>query len=571
LLLIKGRSTERFRVAILLLLALWPLDAQLQAQKGRDRVTVELRVYPRYDDSAESVREFASLLTAIPARVVNVMPGDTLSGIVTREFAFGPSQLPLTYSLTEYWILKRNHLTKAGDLKPGTLAVPALPPRAKGDPSRFNSLVPFLNVLGVAELEPSRGLVVAAPSVPDDRRAATQQILRFSVTESELADLSRSAAWGTETSRTADAVMRIHLARRPDADSATPSVLEPDELRTLQGRLSKVSRPTYLFVLDTGWPRADYQESREQLLALSMQIRSNARLSAPRYKIGPYAPPPNMHCELVAKSIQELRDLDKAGVIRVIFLPLLPVQGSIDVMRDILEISETSYRLLLGFGGSDAEGIKMLEKQVTDSVTNLIVKLQADEQRTGASDDIDVRPGWIGAVRAFAGLVASYGHTVFLVNESWTVYPGTYSVGSSDDPVGLQVCAAGNDPAADISATRIDFAYRSLSYPDTVAVLNLTRRDGSLACGSSTVDPAKLGTAAVVGFDGSLDDTCGTSFAAPRVAWLLALDASSGDPVSPADWPGQIRRRITAAARSSIAQTWFDIAAFFRDAPKAAQ
>jgi len=91
---------------------------------------------------------------------------------------------------------------------------------------------------------------------------------------------------------------------------------------------------------------------------------------------------------------------------------------------------------------------------------------------------------------------------------------------------GLLVVAAGNDGASTpVVKTKMEVAERSYHPGDMLAVMNVDDK-GTLACDFSIVDPD--GDAFAVAFRGDLSNSaCGTSFSAPRLAWLLALRESS--------------------------------------------
>jgi hypothetical protein len=117
--------------------------------------------------------------------------------------------------------------------------------------------------------------------------------------------------------------------------------------------------------------------------------------------------------------------------------------------------------------------------------------------------------------------------TVFFINESWTVPHEEFFVTYPSPLQGLVVAAVGNS-GDNVNSTLRDFSQRCINNRDTLAVMNMNR-GGQLICSSSTVDDQNLDDVLSVGFDGLVSDSenqCGTSFAAPRVAWLLAASES---------------------------------------------
>lgn len=97
------------------------------------------------------------------------------------------------------------------------------------------------------------------------------------------------------------------------------------------------------------------------------------------------------------------------------------------------------------------------------------------------------------------------------------------------------VAAAGNDGKDIFQQTnRVFFASRSIGFMDTIVVLN--GGPGGRLGNSSCMSATRLEAAYTVTFDGRVGQSSGTSFAAPRVAWLLALRAALLDPAAAEDW-----------------------------------
>ena len=87
--------------------------------------------------------------------------------------------------------------------------------------------------------------------------------------------------------------------------------------------------------------------------------------------------------------------------------------------------------------------------------------------------------------------------------------------------------AVGNVRDKDIHLREVELAKRSLNSDTFLAVMNIS--EGEFRCRSSIVDEQRVNRTFAVGFDGRLPGgRCGTSFSAPRVAWLLAAAAKTG-------------------------------------------
>jgi hypothetical protein len=130
---------------------------------------------------------------------------------------------------------------------------------------------------------------------------------------------------------------------------------------------------------------------------------------------------------------------------------------------------------------------------------------------------------------------------------SWTTPDQWFQPNVPEGFYGLFVAAAGNIPALNIySDPRQQFAARSKSPGDVLAVMN-TDENGSPVCDSSVFgnDLTDVFGVAFPGYLGPAPTDCGTSFSAPRVAWLIAArEAVKDPPAAPADWQTALRREL---------------------------
>jgi hypothetical protein len=148
-----------------------------------------------------------------------------------------------------------------------------------------------------------------------------------------------------------------------------------------------------------------------------------------------------------------------------------------------------------------------------------------------------------------ANLLAQYDSTLFFLNESWTVAKNGIRIAPPRPMWGMAVVAAGNNPIKNILDDRqgVDFASQSLPAGDVMAVLTMDNTGGR-RCSSSKLVADPLDDVLAVGYDGWVSkNQCGTSFAAPRVAWFLAADevlrTSTMDPKAR---PNELLRRLIA-------------------------
>ena len=141
-------------------------------------------------------------------------------------------------------------------------------------------------------------------------------------------------------------------------------------------------------------------------------------------------------------------------------------------------------------------------------------------------------------------------NTFHIVNESWVVATDIIRYDQPSNPMGIIVAAAGND-SININLKEVDFAHRSSTGGSFLAVMNVDR-NGDPTCSSSLIDLSVLDTSSAIGFSGAIAGRSATSYAAPRVSWLLAAaEAVRPKPVEAGLWPGQVQARIKGT-RSAI-------------------
>ena len=543
-----------------------PSEAEIQ--------TVEVVVDGPYDDSARSLASLQQLLDLAPARAVEVSTGDTLSGIILKEYRLGVSDLPETYRLLQASIVASNPELEPERLIPGhLLKIPAVPPASPAEPSTFNKTVPYRVSLGYSVSGHGKDLVASAAraSVPRERRAAAQKIIRFDVSKERLGELAKKKAFRGPNVSTPNAEIRISVTGATVCPTNAIRILTDEEAATVKAATeTHHQRTAYMFVLDTGWPCV---EARTAALAamgdLIPKVRSRFGMSERSLgaAAGTFTPPPNDHCAQVGGAIRELAAIDSADspAVQVVYLPLLPVQGAEDLMANVLEIGGTRRRMLDGFGKMAVP--PPIASEVTAEAEALLSQLKEQERKTGDASLIYTVQAWIDAVWTFAELVARITDGFFVLSLSWTVDGGVYNFPGRSGPSGIVVSAAGNGYGKDFVDKQIDFPDRCDGYPDTLAVLDL-RRDGQLGPETSVVAIESTTSMLVVGFDGRLTGAgdAGTSFSAPRVAWLLALaEANRVGKISASSWLGTLKAKVLMdrSASGPWKQVWFDVRKWF--------
>jgi hypothetical protein len=147
-----------------------------QAEKS----LIQLRVNTAYDDSPTSLKILGAMVENLPSRKAILRPGESLSHLILREYAFGPRNLPKTYRLIEDSVRKRNPILMRNlqRIPPGIYRIPSVPPRAWVDFSRTKvlNLLPKVAVFPppVEELE-RLNLIRGASSLVYERPKTLQQ------------------------------------------------------------------------------------------------------------------------------------------------------------------------------------------------------------------------------------------------------------------------------------------------------------------------------------------------------------------------------------------------------------
>lgn len=330
-------------------------------------------------------------------------------------------------------------------------------------------------------------------------------------------------------------MVAAHEAQPPD--SVFEAWSPPEELkRLLERTLTRQSKPVRVFILDSGWPSdSTHRSSTAVLRAIVRGVSDYYRLgvSMPPIKEQWVKPsdPERDHASHIAEALAPLEALDPTDRVQLVYLPLARIGGS----QELLELMyRTYFRLrhkesLLGRDGASAREV------VVDgwgSVDRDAVRALKRLPETIVPDTIKTDVTLLDVLTALAGVDADLRKTPFLLNYSWTI-PGNRYEPRGRSHNGLIVAAVGNGNRYILDDTRrVDFAGRAAREDAYLAVMN-TDQDGSRHCRSSRFYAGEeYGSAAKVNgvsFNGMLPDAegpCGTSFAAPRVAWLLAAAAT---------------------------------------------
>jgi hypothetical protein len=496
-----------------------------------------IAVDTRYDDSPRSIDLIKGLLQLPQLEQLQVRPGETLSDVILERYRFGSSDLPKSFALVATKILSLNKLASPTELHPGPLKVPILPPRAQQlsvTPAHGGfSFYGAANLTGNVVLTDMQRSVVAPHTTDRGVFLLALPITRaaYAETTAALPALPQSRESFKMTVRLAD------TGGSPGA--ALHKTLRPEDLNAIKTALTKdPQRHVTVFIIDDGWPdSAIYFQSVNELQRLSDAVRSPMGLDRIQWNTAAYVPLANnrLHSAEIRDALKEFTDLDKKNekqVVKVIYVPLSKAQNSSVILEELLRLQ--------WFINSTRLGIPITDKVVSDA-DNYVAATMRNVLGTYDDQKIYTDEAVLQALWTVADYVArrSPGHDVFFLSESWTIesrYLGALPTGTA----GLAVAAVGNVSGREVNTDggKVDYAGQCTGTKSVVAVLNVLPQTG-LACNSSKLRENLLNSSFATAYDGEvapgpneaaclngehLDQcVCGTSFAAPRIAWLLAL------------------------------------------------
>jgi hypothetical protein len=515
---------------------------------------VQIRVDTAYDDSSTSVALIESIITKLPTTKDVLRPGETLSAFVLRRYGFGPSNLPRSYALIEQAILAANHFDAPERIKPGQIQVPVLPRRALTSFNE-NKLLNFAPKVSVfSGMHAARAGAQEAPDYvynnstrhEQNRPASQSEVLDIPIPISAVNQVMTDpvlSQYGTLF----DYPIAIDLASGSDCDSpiGPPDhrVLLDGEKNTIAQLLSQPGqRDGLMFVLDTGWPDpSTFKDSREQLWSLlDAYWRRNFSMGLPHSMYSTtYKDPTNFHCRCIERALKEFRDLDVGKHVKVVYLPMTQEQGGDAVIQDLLQTSYL-YEWEKGKQLKPPQDVLSVSRQYAVDAVSKQFPLQWSGNRVTTDKAL------LDAVLLLGDEYADMRSTYLFINESWTVNHKEYYLRWPSPLHGAVIAATGNADENVADAMR-DFADRSSLNKDTIAIMNMEQGSG-FVCSSSYIDERDIDAAMAIAYDGRISaDLCGTSFAAPRVAWILAADESMRkQAIQPQRWSIELQKRLVA-------------------------
>ncbi|KRB79687.1 hypothetical protein ASE00_18390 [Sphingomonas sp. Root710] len=524
-----------------------------------DSVVIRQRVNAAYEKAPET---FKKDLAAAGERTIVVQPGDSPSSIISRQFAVGVSNAPQAYALLERALLTRNEIATKGLPVGSEIRIPDLPRLALSKPNplkAWNGIPKIAMRLGGGAAMDGGTPVTASPlDVSDVGRPAAQAVSIYRTTSVE--DAQQAMAASPDTVSLEMAILQIDFSDGASAGQAQEFSLSPSDEKLVRSKISGPAKQLpVLIILDDSWPDDDaFREARDFFQQSIDTIREKYRVVDDKIDTAIWkqadAPwlrpkPSVLHSAEIKEALEGLQALETSGPrVRVIYVPLFALQkGAAAVFRQIIALDQA---IILRNGSFDDPAPSDVLSKSREFAASAV-------ERIGKATDLDIQKTDVALVQSIFAFCQHYGATFrqpCFVNTSWTVPAFRLQPRMPDAYYGTIVAAAGNKgDKSDIYGNNVQFAARSMSPPgDVLAVMNIDAA-GAPACESSVFGPDNLDVFGL-GFSGQLKNGCGTSFASPRVAWLLAAREAMRLPATDyRKWRNSLWKEVTSSLNPTAA------------------
>ena len=545
---------------------------------------IEVSIDTSYDDSDDSLREIDAILSLPQFETIQVSRGLTLPDLIARRYGVVSWRLPRSFSEVAAAVRRLNGLNGTQNIRPGELKLPVLPSRY---PVRHPSAVrkariqePGFMDLVTSELTGAlQGVRVSNSfrrvrssrvviTVPFTRGTAeqTQRVPEAFLLRSKIR-ITFGSGGGT------NGTGKLHQVLSGDHDTDRDAIVNALKMQK--------QRSATVFVLDAGWPDwDDYKNSLAELRNLVDRANDHYGLAAVNWErpmekaeFDKIAPPE--HCVEIQRSLQEFNDLDKNHAIKVIYVPLSRMQNDDQILLEILKVS--MFRHKAGTRSLITEEDRAAyRKEAEEFAARVLRQLNPTElampdapglggseltyQKTWETDSSIVTAVWY-----LADLQSLRDSSVYFLNESWTVLKDRVHLEAPTESFGIVVAAVGDDETieADGDNGGVDFARLARPATNVLAAIEAKAGSDQAECKSSKVVEDYLDKTMAAAFDGIVTDgdrgICGSSFSAPRIAWILALSEEIRTDQSRGDgrvWADSVQQRLVSAREQSPSHQW---------------
>jgi hypothetical protein len=561
-----------------------------------DCTTVELLVPQDYKRLTST--GLGALLTGLPGRIVQFPTGSTLQGLVAGSFKSAPGQPKAPYEFQDRvlsWMRIANGITDDKSVKVGKLLMPVLP---------------SMKTLGRLSSQ-ATGLLGTAPSLIRDeatgllglsgdpllQRRGSISVVRLHIPRTEAARIVSDRTLGNFLPTLVDEEGRSNTSVEftlagqdtlPSPGGLDLGFLTEKQMHALRERLARpVVTPTRVVVIDSGWPDVvarDNAWSRLATLSDTLDDLAGIRIVVPPRPTSAFVTPTNPHAANIAATIHALESLGpdpQIPVVAVDYVPLTKEQGAGPWLRAMLALGAVARDYLSRKGQPNSLSQAATEKLVSAAWREADLTLAQVPSAFGEFGAVRSSSAIIDRMILLTHLMAEEvtGEHYF-VNTSWTAPKDSLAV-SIPRAGGVIVAALGNyNIVAAEGQGSLDFARLSYGDPQIVAVANYSPNAQAI-CNTSMIDPDKLRDSMMVKFDGALGRAaakpgrpengavCGTSFAAPRVAWILAAVEARRTKYTSRSWIYDFRDALHSARLpdNSPGSGWLDVTALLAVRP----
>lgn len=512
------------------------------AQDYRAPENATLRVYLRpFNDTSGSLQQIRELSALLPRQQLIADAGLPAFEVLRQEMSLSADTLPRTQALLA--------ATASGESPDEVLA------RVPGSGRIYFPALPL-----VPDSAPNGRRVGSSRFVVSDPggSAMFNELIARSARESEslgldghvidfdipIASLRRPEVQALLTRQDVSVVqlpLKLKYGAAQPCQLPPGPLLTPDEENAIRAQLATATRDVDVFVLDSGWPETAYDSSRQRLFEIFDEVRSLYGLPAAPRAAPLYEPAGFDHADKIQDALEPFTSLDTARRVRVTYVPLSLAQNARDVLHEMMMLGQlirTRAHLLGGRHGPASPSEIYAATMFADAHVSTLPPVPGLVMYTNKA-----------VLDALNEVVADAARTrdrYYVANYSFVVEAGMIAFSPPTVQRGLGVVAAGND-GVDVTTALVDLARRGGEDIHFLTVMNLDRQ-GALACGSSYLNAEVLDDAHAVGFSGQLGTESQTSFAAPRVAWLLAAAEASRTAVQPPNlWFHRLQRRLHGA------------------------
>lgn len=504
--------------------------------------TATLRVYLKpFDDTGSSLQQLRELSALLPRQQLIADAGLPAYDVLRREMSVSADTLPRTQAL----LAATASAESLEDLlarvpESGRIYFPALPLGPESGPngrrigsSRFVVSDPGGSVR-------FNGLI-ARGTRESETLGLYGHVIDFDIPIASLRREEVQALLARHDVSLVQMPLKLTYGAAQPCQLPPVPLLTPDQAASVVAQLAGATRDVDLFVLDSGWPEAAYASSRQRLFAIFDEARSLYGLPAAARSSPPYESAGFDHADKIQEALEPLTSLDAGRRVRVTYVPLSLAQNSRDVLHEMMMLGQlirTRAHLLEGRHGPASDNEILTATMFADAHVATLPPVPGLVMYTNKA--------LLDALNEVVADVARTTGRYYLANYSFVVEAGMMALSAPAVQRGLSVVAAGNDDV-DVTTALIDLARRGGEDIHFLTVMNLDAQ-GALACRSSYLSAEVLDDAYAVGFSGQLGTDSQTSFAAPRVAWLLAAAEASRTTAQPPNvWFQRLQRRLHSA------------------------